>query len=302
MAIPHDNKVPVLKLLRDLDAGIDAHTAWLKQLHRALVCATPPDSADMASDAHRRCAFGRWFYAEARVGLEQWSDGLGGIEATHQTMHERARALLAGRQAAATPDPADYDVFMDAAILFKTEVRALQFRIMADICLVDHLTGAWNRNSMFQRLAEEQERVARNHHACCLCMMDLDHFKQINDRHGHAAGDRVLHQVVELVGGYLRKYDAIFRYGGEEFLLCLPNSSANDAVAAMDRIRAGLERLAIALPGGETIQVTASFGVAAVAVERSVEENIKVADQALFCAKLRGRNQVCQWGSADPPA
>jgi diguanylate cyclase len=164
------------------------------------------------------------------------------------------------------------------------------------------LTGAWNRNSMFQKLAEEQDRMVRNKQQCCLCMMDLDHFKQVNDTYGHAAGDKVLHFAVEHAGEYLRKYDSIFRYGGEEFLLCLPNISAEDAVVAMDRIRAGLEKLDITLPGGQTIiHVTASFGVAPVSVDRSVEENINVADQALFCAKVSGRNRVCLWGNNEAP-
>lgn len=287
----------MLKVLRDLETGIEAHSAWLKQFHRAVACGTPPNADDLSDDAHRLCAFGRWLYDDDGEILEQWSDLRKSIESTHASMHDLARTLFLEQQAGKSLEPSAYDTFMDAAILFKSEVRALQFRIMADVCLVDHLTGAWNRNSMFQKLAEEQERMVRNKQQCCLCMMDLDHFKQINDRHGHAAGDKVLHLVVEHVSEYLRKYDSIFRYGGEEFLLCLPNISADAAVAAMDRIREGLAKLAIALPDGETIHITASFGVAPVSVDRSVEENINVSDQALFCAKVEGRNRVCLWGA-----
>jgi len=297
MSDDRDDCVSVIQLLRDLDAGVEAHSTWLKQLHRALICGTPPDSKNLSIEAHRLCVFGRWFYAEGRKNLVQWPDLRDGIESAHQTMHRIASKLVAACQTGKPVAAADYDAFMDTAILFKSELRALQFRAITDVCLVDHLTGAWNRYSMFQKLADEQERGARNKQSCCLSMMDLDHFKAVNDRHGHAAGDKVLHSVVERVREYLRKYDSIFRYGGEEFLLCLPNISVADAVAAMDRIREGLGSLQIPLSSGETICVTASFGVSAVVIDRSVEENINAADQALFCAKVSGRNQVCQWGS-----
>lgn len=294
--------VSALKVLRDLDTGVDAHSAWLKQLHRALICGTQPDTNNLSPDAHRLCVFGRWFYGEGRESLEQWGELRDGIESTHRAMHQIACSLVAAWQSGTPLAPAEYDRFMDSALIFKSELRALQFRIMTDICLLDHLTGAWNRNAMFQKLGDEYERAARLKQPCCLSILDLDHFKAVNDTYGHAAGDKVLYMVVECIRDSLRKYDAIFRYGGEEFLLCLPNIEIDGAVAAMERIRENLATLLISVVGGDTVCVTASFGVAPLAVDRSVEESIMSADRALFCAKAGGRNRVHCWNAGGAPS
>lgn len=298
MADERDNCISVVQLLRELDAGVDAHSAWLKNCHRALVCGTPADSDNLSEEAHRLSGFGRWFYAGGRKYLAQWPDLRDKVESTHQQMHGVARELSAACLAGKPVAEANFDAFMDSEIRFRAELGALRSRIMTDVCLVDHLTGAWNRHSMFEKLSDEKERVARNKQSCCLSMMDIDHFKTVNDRHGHAAGDKVLHLVVEEVRGKLRKYDSIFRYGGEEFLLCLPNTSVDNAMLVVDRVREDVQCLRIPITSGDAIGVTASFGVSAIATDQSVEENISAADQALFRAKVGGRNQVCRWGAA----
>lgn len=222
------------------------------------------------------------------------------IDSIHREMHARARNLLLRRRDETSLAPDDYDFFMDMAIRFKTEVRGVQFRIINQVCLVDHLTGAWNRNSMFQQLAEEYDRMIRNCQPCCICMVDLDHFKNINDIHGHPVGDKILHSVVNIISSGLRKYDTIFRYGGEEFLLCLPNITIADASLVVDRIRQSVAASDIEISHGVTIRVTASFGVAAMSADLSIEENIEVADRALLCAKVNGRNRICCWDSNCP--
>jgi diguanylate cyclase len=295
MADSPDTTTSLLRALRELDAGIEAHTLWLKSLHRSLVCGTPPCPDDIADDAYRLCYFGQWYYSPHRVKLEYWSDSMKSIEVLHQDMHQRAHDLLVKRCKEGVLEPEDYDSFMDLGIRFKTEVRSLQFRIINQVCLVDHMTGAWNRNSMFQQLTEEHERMVRNGQPCCICMVDLDHFKDVNDAYGHPSGDDVLHAAVDVISASLRKYDTIFRYGGEEFLLCLPNISVADASLALDRIRQAVAAHEFKLRQGKTINVTASFGVAAMSAELSIEENIEVADRALLCAKANGRNRVCSW-------
>lgn len=290
-----DTTSSLLLALRELDAGIEAHIHWLKTLHRSLVCGSPPSQDDIAEDAHHRCYFGRWYMSPDRVSLENWHEAMESIYSIHREMHARARSLLIRRRENANLAPDDYDFFMDMAIRFKAEVRGLQFRIINQVCLVDHLTGAWNRNSMFQQLAEEYDRMVRNQQPCCICMVDLDHFKNINDIHGHPAGDKVLHSVVNIVTAGLRKYDTIFRYGGEEFLLCLPNITIADASLVVDRIRQSIATSDMEISPSVVIRITASFGVAAMSEDLSIEENIEVADRALLCAKVNGRNRICCW-------
>lgn len=292
MANSKDRTHFLVTAIRELDSGVNAHTRWLGSLHQSLVCGTPPAAATLDPEAHRICTFGRWFYANDPADWQRWSAELADIERLHQEMHDLAREFFSPGSGPAPVPTEHYTAFLDASIRFKSAVRALEFRIIQEVCLVDHLTGVWNRSSMFQRLAEEHQRMVRSNRPCCLCMMDLDHFKDVNDTHGHIAGDEVLQSVVAIAAKRLRSYDSVFRYGGEEFLFCLPDVTVDDAVSAMERIRQDIEVAAIRLKNGQEVHITASFGVAALSEVLSQEECVEQADRALLCAKACGRNQV----------
>ncbi len=299
MNTPPDNKISnphdAMQILRDLDTGIMNHLAWLKKLHRALICNETPSEADLSADAHCQCKFGRWYYQGGNHPELRASPIFQVIGDLHKSMHDAARGLLQKQSAGRAITYDEYDAFMDQAISFKWKVRCLQFEIVKSICVVDHLTGAWNRQSMLAKLAEEMERMNRNGLSSCICMMDIDHFKQVNDGYGHPAGDQVLQAAVHFVSEQLRKYDSIFRYGGEEFLICMPNISLQAATLTLDRLRAKLEQLSIPLADGQSLSITASFGVAEMKTAISIQDTIHMADHALLCAKSKGRNQVCMW-------
>ena len=124
-------------------------------------------------------------------------------------------------------------------------------------------------------------------------MIDLDHFKEINDRHGHAAGDVVLSLTAQCLQARVRPYDRVYRYGGEEFLVSMPQVTVDAAVDAAERLRAAVAAQQIhAAAGGAALQVTASFGVAALEAAAPVEASIDRADKALYQAKSAGRNRV----------
>lgn len=292
MALNSERTPFLVSAIRQLDSGVNAHTRWLGSLHQSLVCGTPPAGSATDPEAHRVCAFGRWFYGNHPGEWDRWAAELTDIEKLHQGMHDLARGLFQTRDDAGTVPVPDYSAFLESSIRFKSAVRALEFRIIQEVCLVDHLTGVWNRSSMFQRLAEEHQRMVRSGQSCCLSMMDLDHFKSVNDTHGHIAGDEVLQVIVAIAAKRLRTYDSVFRYGGEEFLFCLPDASIEEAMAAMERIRLDIEAATVTLKTGQGIRVTASFGVAALSEFLSQEESVEQADRALLCAKASGRNQV----------
>lgn len=286
----------VMRVLNDLDTGIIHHLAWFKRVHKSLVCEQAASPSDLADDAHRRCDFGRWYHK---------SDGhpefvripvFATIGELHQGMHHLARELLQRKADGLIIPCDDYDKFMERAIAFKLAIRNLQYQIVKSVCVVDPLTGAWNRHGMYARLGEEQERMIRSGDPCCLCMMDLDRFKDINDSYGHAAGDEVLKAAVQLVTGVLRKYDSIFRYGGEEFLVCMPRTPLDQAEIILDRLRGRLADTPLVLKGGQKVSLTASFGVAPMLLGVEIQETLESADYALLCAKSSGRNRVCVWG------
>ncbi len=293
-----DDPSRMIAAIRELDSGIAAHIRWLGSLNKAIICGSPVPASVTQEDGFRHCPFGTWLYSQNMADWAPWADEFARIETLHREMHAHARDLVAKHRQQGRITSDEYDAILEASLSFRFALRSLSFRMIDQVCLIDQLTGAWNRSSMMKRLGEEQDRMLRGKQSCCLCMMDLDHFKRVNDTYGHIAGDRVLQSVIEIASGRLRSYDAMFRYGGEEFLFCLPNAAADVAVAAMERVRTAIEKAAIELGDGRTIKVTASFGVAPLSPETSIEHCIKEADRALFCAKAQGRNRVCRWDRA----
>jgi diguanylate cyclase (GGDEF)-like protein len=161
--------------------------------------------------------------------------------------------------------------------------------------VLDPLTGLLNRNTLELRFEELAQQAALSGAPVCLIACDLDHFKQVNDRHGHGRGDTVLKDAAYLLRKSLRSFELVYRLGGEEFLIVLPGCSLPEGQAIAERVRAGLED---ARPGG--LPVTASFGVAAAAgAGAAFEPLFRAADAALYEAKRAGRNRVLAAGEPE---
>jgi diguanylate cyclase (GGDEF)-like protein/PAS domain S-box-containing protein len=158
------------------------------------------------------------------------------------------------------------------------------------LATVDPLTGAYNRRQGDALLAAEFARRARNGRDFAVLMLDIDHFKAVNDRFGHEAGDAVLCALVRDGQKALRAVDILVRWGGEEFLLVLPDTDADAAMVAAERMRAALAATEVSA-SGTTIRFTASIGVALPLTENS-GELLRRADLALYAAKAAGRNRV----------
>ncbi|HEX9871167.1 MAG TPA: diguanylate cyclase [Candidatus Tectomicrobia bacterium] len=157
----------------------------------------------------------------------------------------------------------------------------------------DALTGVWNRRAILEMLGTELVRSSRDDLPVAVAMADLDHFKRINDTYGHVAGDAVLREAVSRMRALLRPYDAMGRYGGEEFLVVLPGCTAQDAFRLAERLRIGISQEPMIIPGG-TIEVTGSLGVATNDTTAPLDATalIQAADTALYRAKAGGRNRV----------
>lgn len=158
----------------------------------------------------------------------------------------------------------------------------------------DPLTGANNRGWFDHQLPIELERSRRASSPLALVFADLDYFKRINDTYGHASGDEALKHAAELFESGLRRIDSVFRWGGEEFALLLPATDSTEALNTAERVRHLLESSPLVLPEGDTVQITASFGVAVFPDHAPDEKSlVRHADAALYEAKNSGRNSVC---------
>ena len=160
----------------------------------------------------------------------------------------------------------------------------------------DDLTGLVNRREMCELLVKEQQRAARTGECFCLAMLDLDHFKRVNDSHGHAVGDAVLQAFAREGQRQLRATDSLGRWGGEEFVLLMPGAGLPAACEVVERLRRGLEQLPIRA-NASVVLLTMSAGVAEYHPGESVASVIERADRALYDAKARGRNRVVGAGT-----
>lgn len=157
---------------------------------------------------------------------------------------------------------------------------------------VDELTGLANRRLFLERLREEMARSRHEGSALCLATIDVDHFKRINDSHGHPAGDAVLLALAALMRRRIRLGDSPGRLGGEEFGLLLPNTVPHQAQMVCDQLCAAVAREPMVLPDGHSVWVTISTGVAVLTDDDDLETLMQRSDDALYAAKESGRNQV----------
>jgi diguanylate cyclase (GGDEF)-like protein len=180
-----------------------------------------------------------------------------------------------------------YERINAGAILKLDQALAL----IRELAIRDELTGVFNRRELIRAVQQEQQRAERHGAPFCLCLIDLDHFKRINDRYGHAAGDHVLKRIAARIQEDIRKIDCFGRYGGEEFLLMLVGTDAEAAQGLLDRIRRNIETLDFPdeLDGQP---VTISAGIAQYRDREAIEDTLARADRALYRAKREGRNRV----------
>ncbi len=167
---------------------------------------------------------------------------------------------------------------------------------LAHEAMHDHLTGALNRRAILDGLEKELKRAARRKSTLSIGLLDIDHFKAVNDSYGHQAGDAVLWGFVQTIKGALREYDLVGRYGGEEFVVVAPDTVDSARESLYERLRASIADLRTPVQSGE-IGVTVSIGVAGSEIADTVDLILAAADVALYRAKEAGRNRVVH---ADP--
>lgn len=167
----------------------------------------------------------------------------------------------------------------------------------------DPLTGLFNRGYLNDIVSAEVSRARRNGLPLTVAMIDVDHFKSFNDRHGHAAGDRVLQVIAAALVRSLRKTDVVGRYGGEEFVVAMPGTTQGAGGRKLEEVRQLIQATPIQTKTGDTVNVTISAGLAAFPGDGTEEEELlAIADTRLFQAKGQGRNRIVEGASADAPA
>jgi diguanylate cyclase (GGDEF)-like protein len=196
---------------------------------------------------------------------------------------------------------------LEARVRSMLRIKKLQDELEAKnrelerLSISDGLTGLYNHRHIHGLLREEFERSGRTGDALSVAMLDLDHFKAVNDTYGHQAGDSVLQQLADILRATARDVDRLGRYGGEEFLAVLPATTTEGAEVFVDRVRAAVERHPFGIGRDEPVSMTISGGVATFPQDGvwSPELLIRRADEALYAAKADGRNRVKRFDHLD---
>ena len=181
-----------------------------------------------------------------------------------------------------------------AALLYPMR-NSLLYRAATQSALRDPLTDTGNRIAMDQTLQREIELSRRHLHPLSVLMLDIDHFKQINDTYGHSAGDQVLKAVAASIKSQLRNVDMVFRYGGEEFLILLSNTSREAAAMVGERLRFATQTADYSVDG-HSIELTVSLGCSTLLPGESADSLLRRADSAMYVAKREGRNRLAMAG------
>jgi diguanylate cyclase (GGDEF)-like protein len=180
----------------------------------------------------------------------------------------------------------------DNALVATVLARAQRARLLSNALARDSLTGLLKHADIKEQVALEVERANRSDKPTCVVMLDLDHFKEVNDRYGHAVGDNVIRALANLLRQRLRRVDSLGRYGGEEFTAVLPECNLQQATEILDAIRLRFAELQFSTNDSSTFSVTFSAGIAQSQSQFKASELIELADQALYVAKAAGRNRV----------
>ena len=231
------------------------------------------------------------------------------IFADLDTFESVERSLLARRQAARermaqTAEAYEYQLSLVGVVLLATGTwsafamrRSLEREEAARHelerhAMTDELTGLANRRETLAALARQMAGERRNGRSLSLAILDIDHFKRVNDTYGHPAGDEVIRRVGNLASQAVREQDLVGRVGGEEFIVILPDTDADAAMIACDRLRAMVAGTTLMLEGGRAVTITLSAGVAQMAPGDDQARLIAKADEALYAAKTAGRDRV----------
>ncbi|AXO16984.1 diguanylate cyclase [Thalassospira indica] len=284
-------------ILAELEKALGEHIALLLRWNRKLILPGQPAISDADEDDHD-CDFGAW-YALNRHNRLIDQPAMRALATTHQQLHDSAKRLLSAHDVDHEVDSAEFDMMALRAESFFAQLRRLERAFRTARSDVDPLTGTYNRQTMMGDLNAERERAIRTGVPTAIALIDLDHFKSVNDTYGHQAGDLVLQSVAGILQSHVRPFDKVYRYGGEEFLVCLPNADMKQCARVLERLRRVIEASPVTISDDVILPVTASIGAAPMTKNRSTEQIIEKADKALYAAKEGGRNRVRVWRNPD---
>lgn len=271
-------------ILSTIDKALAMHEIWREQLNRALICKLPPKEDDLAEDAHKRCAFGQWFYASANAKLRNLHS-FQKIENMHQAMHSQAWELCSLLKAHLGIGHKEYDAFANVAAMFRADLIKLRQKISETLEKVDPLTGAYRSKFLLPELQADQARKKETGQPYSLLLLRFD-LTEYNRQEGHAKGDEVLKEAIQSVRGLLGIEDKIFRFAGAEFVICLPGQDREAANATRARILDALAEAFARVNVNLELSLDIEYGIVELDPDAYIDEVIRRAELAVYTLKI----------------
>lgn len=275
----------------ELDKAVEAHLDWTRRVMRCAVLHASPGEDVLAIDAHTLCRFGHWFSGHRHIFEQMDAQKTHEIDVVHQTMHDAIRQIcncILERRPGGDTDVDSFEKSQSELIRlmawFKTE-------FLAEAMGHDPLTGLPMRLGLADAYMNLQKQCNRDQNLLYVGLIDVDHFKRVNDNYGHAVGDMALRHLANTLKSVLRTHEPLFRYGGEEFLVLMQCQSPEAAAIAAKRIVSRVGEVPMLLPGTQLV-LTVTLGMAQAPLDGPMDEVIERADKALYAGKHAGRNRV----------
>lgn len=279
------------QLAASLDEALGLHMAWLRKIFRCVLLDTMPGADMVAEDAHERCPFSAWL-GRAMPMLRALDDQRAEtLRLLHRQLHDDVRNFCCKLSSGQALQPEDIDaveISHDRVVNLLTNLKSQAVVLSASI---DPLTGLATRALMAMDYLHLQKQCARHDARLAVVLVDVDHFKSINDIYGHAGGDQALCQMAHTLRDVLRGNDRIYRYGGEEFVAFCEVHTAADADVLSRRILEAVRAIQVDI-GNTPAQLTATLGCTIAEPDEPLEDVIERADRAMYRGKRAGRDRA----------
>lgn len=277
--------------IAEFDAAIEAHMEWTRRILRCAVLRTSPGEDVLSAMAHTLCHFGGWFTLNRKQLEAIDMHASERIEVVHKAMHDAIRSICTDILSAKPGKPAELEAFEQSQAELLTLLARLKTLMLSSAVHPDPLTGLPLRHGIENDFALCQKDARRNRTLLYVAMIDVDHFKRINDKHGHPVGDMVLRHLADTLKHAVRGNDPLYRFGGEEFLWLMRCESAAEAEQSARRIVATVSSTPAPIPDGKPLTLTVTLGLAQVGEHEDIANAIKRADAALYEGKKAGRDR-----------
>ncbi len=277
--------------IAELDAAVEAHMNWTRRILRCVALRTSPGEDVLDPQAHTLCRFGNWFTAQRKEFEALDAKATMRVEVIHQAMHDAIRSICTEALAGHPIENAKLDAYEQSQTELLNLIARFKTRVLSDATRNDPLTGLPLRYGIERDLAIYQKDARRNHSQLYAAMIDIDHFKRINDTYGHPVGDIVLRHLADMLKSNLRGNEPLYRFGGEEFLWIMQCRSVAEAEQSAHRLLDTIRATPVPIPDHPAVTLTVTIGLARVGTQEDLSSVIKRADDALYQGKNAGRDR-----------